>query len=383
MISKDILVDLYLDNELSQSQIADILKVSKTTVRNYMKKYKIKARQQENKDKDYLSLHERWRSIQRRCRRDEIEFYSDWRNYDVFKKWSLQNGWQEKNAIELAITRIDWEDGYYPSNCIVIPKLKVHETHMMTKTRLYHIWQLMLSRCNNTKNQSFKHYGGRGITVCREWEEDFLNFYTWSMNHGYNEDLTIDRIDVNGNYEPNNCRWATWLVQGNNRRDTIYIEFDGRKQSIKDWSRELNISYTILYNRYKDGVTDEDKLFSRKSNKREPILITINNTTDSLSGWAKRTGLSRDTIKKRYNRGLRGESIIAPAKGKRREEILVEINGEKKSLRQWGITSGIANSTIHYRYRSGVRGEALLSEPNNGIKNPKRYDEIIIKNIKN
>lgn len=96
----------------------------------------------------------------------------------------------------------------------------VHKKHGNCDHRLYNIWTNMKQRCRNRKNPDFKNYGGRGIKVCEEWLGSFKAFYAWALANGYRENLSIDRIDVNGNYEPSNCRWATALEQRHNRRDT-------------------------------------------------------------------------------------------------------------------------------------------------------------------
>lgn len=91
-------------------------------------------------------------------------------------------------------------------------------SHRLSDTRLYTIWQGMKQRCYYPKHKDYHNYGGRGIVVCEEWRDDFKTFYEWAITHGYREDLTIDRIEVNGNYEPSNCRWATWRDQRLNQR---------------------------------------------------------------------------------------------------------------------------------------------------------------------
>ena len=104
--------------------------------------------------------------------------------------------------------------------CYAIEKVKEYNTtHHLTKTRLYRIWLGMKSRCYNNKKKDYKNYGGRGIKVCTEWKSDFMNFHSWAMDNGYSDNLTIDRIDVNGNYEPSNCRWVDMKVQAKKRRN--------------------------------------------------------------------------------------------------------------------------------------------------------------------
>lgn len=91
--------------------------------------------------------------------------------------------------------------------------------HNLRNTKIYNVWDAMKQRCNNKNHKSFKNYGGRDISVCSEWQDNFMSFYNWSVLNGYQEGLTLDRIDNNGNYEPDNCRWTTQSIQMCNTRD--------------------------------------------------------------------------------------------------------------------------------------------------------------------
>jgi hypothetical protein len=118
-------------------------------------------------------------------------------------------------------------------------------THCGYKTRLYKIWSGMHERCYRIKHMHYKDYGGRGIKVCKEWEE-FTNFRDWAIQNGYDDKLTIDRINNNGDYEPNNCRWVTFTEQANNRRSNHIISVNGNSMTIAECSRVYNIPKSTI-----------------------------------------------------------------------------------------------------------------------------------------
>ena len=119
--------------------------------------------------------------------------------------------------------------------------------------RLHRIWKEMKKRCYNANGKDYPIYGGRGITVCEEWKDNFPAFREWAIAHGYNDELSIDRIDSNGNYEPDNCRWADNITQSNNRRTNVYVEIDGEMHTYAEWSRITGIDRAIIRGRYKAG----------------------------------------------------------------------------------------------------------------------------------
>lgn len=129
--------------------------------------------------------------------------------------------------------------------------------HGMRHTRIYHVWQDMKNRCMNPRTKEYKNYGGRGIQVCEEWngEDGFVNFYDYvsKLNHFGEEGYTLDRIDNEGNYEPQNVRWATIREQSNNRRVTVFVDVYGLKLSIADLSEITGTKHNTLYMRYRQG----------------------------------------------------------------------------------------------------------------------------------
>lgn len=130
--------------------------------------------------------------------------------------------------------------------------------HNMRNTRIYNIYQSMKNRCYTKSNKEYRNYGGRGITVCNEWLEDFIIFYNWAMANGYKSNLTIDRIDVNGNYEPSNCRWSTYKEQNNNRRDNRLITYKGKEYTVAELSDYIKIPYATLLYRINNNWNEND-----------------------------------------------------------------------------------------------------------------------------
>lgn len=130
---------------------------------------------------------------------------------------------------------------------------KKHTKHGGSNTRLYDIWKKAKSRCNDKQNDRYADYGGRGITVCPEWSESFEAFRDWALANGYRDDLTIDRIDVDGNYTPKNCRWISNQKQQNNRRDNHYITYNGETHTITEWARIYKLSENALVHRVLRG----------------------------------------------------------------------------------------------------------------------------------
>ena len=126
-----------------------------------------------------------------------------------------------------------------------------HLQHGLSKHPLHNVWDKIKGRCYNKKDHAYKNYGARGIIMCNEWKNSFKCFYDWAVKNGYKKGLSIDRIDNDGNYCPENCRWATAKEQANNRRSNILVTYNHKTQSLLKWSEEKNIPYRTLRARIK------------------------------------------------------------------------------------------------------------------------------------
>jgi hypothetical protein len=135
-------------------------------------------------------------------------------------------------------------------------------THGACYTRLYSIWNKMKDRCYRPKSNSYKNYGARGIEVCEEWISNFEAFKKWALENGYNDKLTIDKIDNYKNYSPDNCRWATKHTQDRNKRNNYNITFRGETKCLKDWCLHLNMPQNTLRNRLERAKMSIENAFT-------------------------------------------------------------------------------------------------------------------------
>ena len=187
---------------------------------------------------------------------------------------------------------------------------ETHYKHGKTGTRLYHVWRDMIARCRYPSVPCYPTYGGRGIKVCDEWQS-FDSFYKWALGNGYDEnapsgDCTIDRIDVNGNYEPSNCRWVNRIVQQSNTTKNRLIAMDGKTQTLAQWSREYDIKPQTVMQRISVGWDWPNAIKTKPRPtrpKRNQNTASFNGETKTVSDWAKYFGVGHRTIARRLANG--------------------------------------------------------------------------------
>lgn len=149
--------------------------------------------------------------------------------------------------------------------------------HLKSDTRLYWVWHGMKQRCENPNSDSYKAYGGRGIKVCEEWSNDFVPFYEWAMANGYDEnaphgECTIDRIDNNKGYSPDNCRWITIKEQANNKQQSVWVEINGESKTVKTWCDIYKINYGCVMHRIHHMGWDAVKAITTPSTRARKAI---------------------------------------------------------------------------------------------------------------
>lgn len=237
--------------------------------------------------------------------------------------------------------------------------------HGEINTRLYRIWAGIKKRCYGPYMQDYKNYGGRGITMCDEWRNSYTTFRDWALPHGYRDDLTIDRIDVNGNYEPSNCRWITVKEQCNNTRVNRYITFDGVTKTKTQWAEKYGISSEALgYRLDHVGMDIEEALTTPVESNH---LVTYNGETKSLAEWTEVIDIPYHTLKARLNtlhwpveKAFETPVMSKPGSGNRKK---ITYNGETLSKVEWSERTGIHADVISNRLRKGWSVEKTLTTP--------------------
>ena len=141
-------------------------------------------------------------------------------------------------------------------------KNRIRTKHGLCKSRIYNIYICMKERCCNPKSKSYKNYGLRGIDICEEWKQDFMSFYNWAIANGYSEELTIDRIDNNKGYAPDNCRWVNKYIQNNNTRRNRKIHCFGETHTVSEWTMITGINRNTINSRLNKGLSPE-KILAR------------------------------------------------------------------------------------------------------------------------
>lgn len=165
---------------------------------------------------------------------------------------------------QLEVNAYNLKSGHTKSCGCINRENPPHKNHGKCRTRIYKTWCGMKARCHNEKNEFYDDYGGRGITVCLEWQNDFEAFYDWAIANGYASTLEIDRIDNDKGYSPDNCRWATRKEQCNNRRSNHFITCFGKTQTLSQWAEETGIKQSTIRHRLKKGWSVQDALTKAK-----------------------------------------------------------------------------------------------------------------------
>lgn len=155
------------------------------------------------------------------------------------------------------------------------PRTKLHAI-VQGRKRMYSIYSSMISRCHSPKSVSYRYYGGKGISVCDEWRESFESFAVWAESNGYNDSLSIDRIDNSKGYSPSNCRWIPLSEQSDNKSTTVRISHNGETHNLKTWCETLDFPYSLAKSRHKEAkrnnvVPTFDYLFAPNKRPRKTI----------------------------------------------------------------------------------------------------------------
>lgn len=203
---------------------------------------------------------------------------------------------------------------------------KTNLQHGITDTRIYKIWEGIKSRCSNSKLSCYKNYGGRGIKVCQEWLHSPTAFYNWAIANGYEENLTLDREDVNGDYTPQNCRWVDYKTQANNKRTNAIYELNGELKTLAQWCDIFGINYFIVHNRLRSGNYTLQEALTEEINSRMYLShnakrYVIKGEYLTLREISEKYKIDKNIIKWRIQNGWSDEEVLRKEKGVKRRNV--------------------------------------------------------------
>ena len=238
-------------------------------------------------------------------------------------------------------------------------ELTINTTREGCKSPEHRAWTAMLGRCQNTLDQRYKNYGGRGITVCERWES-FRNFL---MDMGLRPDPThsLDRINNDGNYEPGNCRWTDQKTQCRNMRRNIRITFNGITLCATDWAARLGFPSHVIIHRINSGWSEEKSLTTPLFPKPPTTVLTLDGISHTFAEWAGIVGIKATTIKMRIWKGWSPRRALTPHNCVKK---MLTHNDETLCQTEWAVRLGITPATFCDRLRRGWSVERLLSTPN-------------------
>lgn len=238
------------------------------------------------------------------------------------------------------------------------------EMHGKRNTRLYKIYNNMLDRTERENSISYKNYGARNIKVCKEWKDSFQSFYEWSIANGYSDDLSIDRIDNDKGYSPDNCKWANKKEQALNRRTNHILEYKGEFKTIEEWASITGIEYGTLWNRINLGW-DVEKALTEPIRETERFY-TYKGISLTLKEWGKKVGISHRTLYNRINnyKWSIEKALTEPIDNTICKEKLYSFNMKSLTLRQWAEELNMNYETLASRiYKRKWTIEKALTTP--------------------
>lgn len=254
-------------------------------------------------------------------------------------------------------------------SCGCLQKEKVKEActkHGFYKERLYKVWDGMKQRCNNPNSVAYPQYGGRGISVCKEWEEDYVKFREFMLSHGYDPEApfgecTIDRTDNDGDYCPENCRVIPIQEQQNNKSDVFSFILDGRRTTISGAARSRGKTRSCIQYRLRTGRALEDAV---EAPLREARTYEANGEKLTIKEWAEKMGVTKNVVEGRLQRHTMQEIVDEYNKNGFLKvgdfsPKFHTVDGITRSQKEWGEILNIPDSTLRYKLKKKTMQEIV------------------------